>query len=186
MISIDHLRVLIHLDADTGVLTWKRRDESYFNGSGGRYTPERAARAWNTRYAGKPALCAPHRMGYLTGKLLYRDFLAHRVVWALHHGKWPEHTIDHINGIKTDNRPDNLRDVEHAVNMRNQKARSTNTTGSVGVFHRKQHGKYDASMTVSGKKVHIGTFDNMDDAVAARANAGTEAGFHENHGRKSA
>lgn len=49
-----------------------------------------------------------------------RQYFAHRVAWALHYGKWPEHTIDHINRIKTDNRISNLRDVPQSVNNTNK------------------------------------------------------------------
>ena len=184
MIPACELRKLVELDPATGKMTWKHRDASYFKDSGGRYTQDRAARVWNTRYAGKPAFDAPHRMGYLTGTLFYKDLLAHRVVWALVYGEWPSNTIDHINGVKTDNRPENLRDVKHIDNMRNQKARSNNTSGATGIFHRKQNAKYDAFIHVNGKKKHVGTFDELNDAVLARGKAASENGFHENHGGK--
>jgi hypothetical protein len=49
-----------------------------------------------------------------------RQFMAHRVAWALYHNKWPEHTIDHINRDGTDNRIINLRDVPQVVNNNNK------------------------------------------------------------------
>lgn len=49
-----------------------------------------------------------------------KQYMAHRVAWALYHGRWPKHTIDHINRDGTDNRIQNLRDVPQAVNNRNK------------------------------------------------------------------
>lgn len=184
MIEASTLRDLIFVDEKTGALSWKERPAVFFKDSGGRYTPERAAKIWNSRYSGTPALSAKHRMGYLTGKLFYVDFLAHRVVWALVNGEWPRGTIDHINGIKTDNRPENLRDVPHFENMRNQRLRSNNSTGEVGVFRRMNPTRYDAFINTNGKKTHVGTFLTIDEAVMARKTAGKENMFHENHGRK--
>lgn len=51
-------------------------------------------------------------------KPISKNYRVHRVVWALHHGKWPEHTINHINGIKTDNRIENLEDIPMMENVR--------------------------------------------------------------------
>ena len=43
----------------------------------------------------------------------------HRLVWKWMTGRDPEHTIDHINRDGSDNRPWNLRDVDHTVQNRN-------------------------------------------------------------------
>lgn len=48
-----------------------------------------------------------------------RPYYAHRVAWAMCHGKDPEHVIDHINQNPRDNRLANLRDVPQSVNCRN-------------------------------------------------------------------
>lgn len=58
--------------------------------------------------------------GYVRIQHRDRKYMAHRVAWALHHDKWPEHTIDHINRDGTDNRIQNLRDVPQAVNNQNK------------------------------------------------------------------
>lgn len=44
----------------------------------------------------------------------------HRVAWFLYYGKWPEKCIDHINGDRSDNRIENLRDVSHSENSLNK------------------------------------------------------------------
>ena len=61
------------------------------------------------------------KWGYITVSLNVNKkrfyFFAHRVVWMMVHGEWPEHTIDHINGVKTDNRIQNLRDITSLENI---------------------------------------------------------------------
>ena len=60
--------------------------------------------------------------GYIRFEHRGEQYVAHRVAWALHHGDWPEHTIDHINRDRSDNRLENLRDVPQAVNNTNKSA----------------------------------------------------------------
>lgn len=60
--------------------------------------------------------------------------MAHRVIWQLHNGFVAvDVDVDHINGVRTDNRIENLRAVTRAVNQRNQKLHKSNTSGIAGV-----------------------------------------------------
>jgi hypothetical protein len=58
--------------------------------------------------------------GYLEVGIGGKKYLLHRLAWLYTYGLWPLFHIDHINGIKTDNRIANLRDVTHTVNMQNR------------------------------------------------------------------
>lgn len=62
---------------------------------------------------------------YRTVKHGGKSFKAHRIAWLLAHGSMPRYEIDHINGIKSDNRLENLRDVPHRENQLNQKHHRT-------------------------------------------------------------
>lgn len=97
---------------------------------------------------------------------------AHRLAWLIFHGAWPEDQIDHINGIKDDNRIANLRDVSPAKNQQNRRdALPNNRLGVLGVSPRK--GKYRARITVQGRVLELGKFGTLEQArdayLAAKA-----------------
>lgn len=122
--------------------------------------------------------------GYLCGAVNGRTYRAHRLIWAIAHGSWPDKHIDHINGTKTDNRLLNLRVVTASQNLRNAKMPSTNASGAVGVTWYKAKSKWHASIYGDGGKVHLGYFEKFEDAVTARRIAEVEHGYHSNHGRE--
>lgn len=59
-------------------------------------------------------------LGYRKVAGFGRSWAAHRIAWLLATGEWPRFEIDHINGVRWDNRLANLRDVPHHVNQLNQ------------------------------------------------------------------
>ena len=76
-------------------------------------------------------------------KIKGESFLAHRLAWMFIHDEDPgEMEIDHINGDSTDNRAKNLRKVRRALNCRNAKIRSDNSTGITGVCFDISNGNY--------------------------------------------
>ena len=121
--------------------------------------------------------------GYLRLHISGSTYMTHKIAWLLHHGEWPEQDIDHINGIRDDNRISNLRDVSRQENMRNTKKSVKNTSGVTGVKWHKGGGKWAAAIRILYKDIHLGLFDCFLDAVAARMRAEKEHNFHENHGR---
>ena len=50
----------------------------------------------------------------------WTEVYMHRAVWAWHHGRFPTMQLDHINGVETDNRFENLREVSSSENMLNR------------------------------------------------------------------
>ncbi|QGH77238.1 homing endonuclease [Escherichia phage BEK1-1] len=73
--------------------------------------------------------------GYVRTKLFSKMTFAHRVIWEMHNGEVPKGMeIDHINGVKHDNRIENLRCVDRWVNCKNAAMRKDNTSGVTGVY----------------------------------------------------
>jgi len=175
--SVEELHRLIRLDAETGLLFWLPRPEEMF-------TARREWLRWNARYAGNEALGTVTEYGHKRGKIHAGRFWAHRVVWALAHGRWPAGEIDHINGDPADNRPENLRDGAPRANCKNQKLRKSNTTGMMGVTWRRDRSRWLVRIAdKAGNRTVVGSFVSLDDAKAARKAAEQQNGYHRNHGR---
>lgn len=109
------------------------------------------------------------------------SFLAHRIIWKMVYGLDPDE-IDHIDHDRANNRLSNLRSVTRAENMKNRPAYK-NSTGHVGVYWHKATGKWSAEIQNNGERHHLGLFKSLEDAIAARADAEINHGFHPNHGR---
>lgn len=170
---------LLDADMDNGKLKWKYRPEAQFPAG------YRAYRSWNARFLDKEAFTAVNNHGYKVGTLFGKIYTAHRVVWAIAHGEWPSDQIDHINGLRVDNRLCNLRLTSNSRNHKNQKMPATNTSGVVGVRLEKRTGAWVAAIYDCGRRHYLGTFSEKDEAIAARKAAEVRFGYHPNHGRQN-
>lgn len=98
-------------------------------------------------------------------------FFAHRLAWFYVYGEWPKGQIDHINGIKDDNRIGNLRISTQAQNTKNSRRRVTNTSGFKGIYFDKRNGKWGAQIQSDGVRYFLGLFDTPEEAHAAYCEA---------------
>ncbi len=161
MFIADTLRQLLRLDHETGRLWWLSREPTWF-------ATKRAFSTWNTRYAGKEAFTATSGKGYRHGAILGRTCEAHRAVFALVHGRWPAGgEVDHRDGNKLNNRPDNLRAASHTENTRNRGGDAESTSRFCGVCWDSRCQKWRAHATMHGTFHHLGRF--IDEVDAARA-----------------
>jgi hypothetical protein len=76
-------------------------------------------------------------------------------------------SIDHINGIKTDNRKENLRPCTHAQNSMNKHSNKRNKSGFKGVHWDRDHRKWRASIGYKRKSIKLGYFNDILDAARA-------------------
>lgn len=156
-ITARRARDLFSYDADSGLFTWKKN--------------------------GAAAFTSKTSKGYAVGNADKVKYYAHRVAWLMVYGEWPSGQIDHINGVRDDNRIKNLRDVAHHDNQRNMKRSVRNKSGVVGVHFNKRLNKWQATIRENGKSKYLGIFETIDDAKLARLHAEEKIGFHPNHGR---
>ena len=167
--SPELLRKLLRYEPETGKLFWLPRPEGPNN--------------WNARYANKEALTATNSNGYKGGRIYAKGYKAYRVIWAIVYNAWPVGEIDHINGVRTDNRLINLRNVSHTINRRNARMNVSNTSGHNGVSWRAINSKWRVEITLDCVKTHLGYFDEIADAIASRKAAEAGYGFTERHGQ---
>lgn len=111
------------------------------------------------------------KRGYLATTIDRKTVFLHRIVMRL--GAEDNRIVDHIyhniNG-KNDfynNRKSNLRIATQADNCRNRGLSNNNTSGVTGISQTKEK-SWIAYITYQGKRFHLGTYSNMDDAIIAR------------------
>lgn len=151
-ISIARLRQLFTVNPD-GLLIWRVAHGSVKVGDeAGRATPR----------------------GYRRVSVANKEYQVHRIVFAMTHGRWPTDQIDHINGVKNDNRPCNLREATNTQNKINIPVQANNKVGMKGVCRHSRGRKYMAQITIDGKHKYLGLFQTAEAASAAYQAAATK------------
>ena len=156
MITYERLHEVLDYDSESGIFTWK--------------VSRRGCRI------GSVAGCID-KHGYYVIKIDKKKYQGHRLAWMYVNGYMPENDIDHINRNKTDNRIDNLREVSRQCNLRNTGNRNDNTSRVKGVYFNKTTNKWYAQITVNQKQIHLGYFEDFNDAVLARYKKECELGW---------
>lgn len=130
MLTQSELKNILSYDKDSGIFTWIKT---------------------------KNIAGCKDNLSYIIIRYKKFGYRAHRLAWLYIHGEFPKLHIDHINGITSDNRICNLREVTSSENMQNQKKpMKTNTVGFLGVSKCKN--KYKSTITLNGKSIHLGYF----------------------------
>lgn len=92
----------------------------------------------------------PHNAGYLRLRVDGKYWLAHRVVWAIVHGTLAEGEVDHKNGDRRDNRPDNLRLATRTGQLCNTAKMTNNTSGTKGLSFEARRARWRGRINLHG------------------------------------
>jgi hypothetical protein len=163
--DVDLLARLVSYHPECGTLTWNRRDAWVVDAG---LQTEQGRKRFNTRFAGQPCFVSVDKDGYFFGSILGQFYRAHSVAYALHNGRWAQHTVDHINRDRTDNRAENLRDATRAQQQQNRRRQINNKSGVPGVHFNSRRKKWVVRSERNGVRANIGYFASKNDAIAAK------------------
>jgi hypothetical protein len=140
-LSQDLLKDLLHYEPETGLFTWKvDRGSVKLKGKA-------------TGYLGN--------VGYMRITINRKCYLSHRLAFLYMTGSIPPQ-VDHINGIRSDNRWSNLRSCNNAQNNQNVRLSKNNTSGIKGVSWAKNVSKWIVQIGVGGKNIRLGIYEDIE------------------------
>ncbi len=154
LFSPEYLRNILSYDPASGEFRWKDRPN--------------IRPSLNARMKGQVTRAIDKSTGYQRINIDWRLFYAHHIAWFYVYGIWPKAQIDHRDGVRSNNKIENLREATHAENHQNRSVNINNTSGHPGVGWYKAQKKWSASVMLSGKSYHAGYFDKIEDAILAR------------------
>lgn len=160
-ITAEYLRSILHYDPNTGIFTWRWRED--------------VRASANCHFAYKEAGCVSPRSGgrfYRQIRVCGRLYYAHRLAHLWMTGEWPPEEIDHRDRNGLNNRWTNLRSASGSDNHANSATRLRNKLGVKGVYI--YDDRIRASITRNKCVHHLGIFDSIDEAHAAYCKAALE------------
>lgn len=99
--------------------------------------------------------------GYLKIRINGVSYYAHRIAWFLYYNEQPPNTIDHIDGDKTNNKKENLRECTQQENTYNiSKTRASSGVKGVTIHNN----KYRVRLRVNGKVTCFGVYNTLEEA----------------------
>ena len=141
----NELKEALNYEPSTGIFTWIKNNKEAFG------------------------ICP---LGYKRLKLKGKTYKQHRLAWLYMEGYFPKEFIDHINGIKTDNRFCNLREATNTENQHNRIKPSSNSSHNlIGITWNKEASKWCSRISVDKKRIHLGYFGDKENAHQAYLDA---------------
>ena len=149
MLTQKDVQDLLSYDSESGIFQWKKKRRGISTSK---------------------QLGTCNGFGYLRITVLGKSYYAHRLAWFYVHGEWPIQ-IDHINGIKGDNRISNLRACSDLQNMQNKiKSQSNSKSKVLGVSWHKKAKKWQAHICIYKERKYLGLFSSIGEANKAYQN----------------
>lgn len=125
---------------------------------------------------GAIAGCIDPSTGYVRIYVNKKNMHAHRLAWLYMTGAFPDRQIDHISGIRSDNRWENLREASQSQNNANRKGlHPRNTSGYKGVSWSSKKGCWWAQIKIDGVHHNLGYYDDPCQAAEAYKSAALKA-----------
>lgn len=149
IITAEELRILYSYDPIAGTLARRRSEEPDIHG--------RPLGSINPR-------------GYVMHTIKGVCYRVHRLAWLYMYGKWPTEGLDHINGIRSDNRIENLRECNQSQNLQNQR-KAAGRTGLIGAQFERRTGTWRAQITLNKVQTQLGRFNTEAEAHNAYVEA---------------
>ncbi len=162
-LTAEYVRSRLEYDPEVGTIRWKTKTFK-----------KKCSGQWNKRFAGKEAGTVTKDGRVVT--LKFKKYMAHRLIWLIVTGEWPDLEIDHRDRNRANNKWLNLRLATSSQNKYNDGKHKNNTSGYTGVYFRKDRGTFSARIQYEGRDVCLGCFKTAEDAYAAYLNAAKE--FH--------
>lgn len=149
----DRLKQLLYYDPLAGVFTWL-------------VDKGRAKKGMSAGYINTES-------GYIIVAINNRNYRAHRLAFLYIYGALPPNQVDHINGVRHDNRFSNLRYATASDNMCNRGAQVNNKVGLKGVTidHSRRYKKYQATIRLNRKSINLGRYYTAEEAYRAYCKA---------------
>jgi hypothetical protein len=141
----------IHYDPDSGIFTWLKNQK-----------------------CGK---CAGDIAGSINGdgyRLIQfngKSYKAHRLAFLYVTGSMPNGCVDHINGVRDDNRFKNLRRASLSQNGQNMALLGRNKSGFKGVCWSKRKSLWQTQIKLNGKQYHLGYYEDIELAALVASEA---------------
>ena len=146
-VDIATLKELFEYDEDAGSLVWRK------------------PRTWRAKPGARAGWVEKH--GHIAVRIDGRTYKAHRIVFAIVHGRWPNGSIDHRDGDPQNNHISNLRECTHAQNVHNSCIARNNTSGAKGVSWGSDRSAWVAQISVNGRNIRLGSFKTVAEASHA-------------------
>lgn len=107
------------------------------------------------------------KAGYRRIVFFNKSYVTSNIVYYLHTGKWPTLSIDHINGVKDDDRIENLREISQRQNSQNRKEHRQGKLPGVQLRSRLLAKGWRAKIQINKKQIYLGYFETEQEAHQA-------------------